>query len=143
MESGLDARLQKRNEAIKTAADDAKLPLKDLQKLKIHETQKGEHEKIYTIEGQINGVELKITKEDYGTRTLAAVSLNGNELRGNEKMRVLQAIDHYLQREDTANLRHIDEVYEEARAVNQEFDRQHDPYNVNVLPLVDKLFGGE
>ena len=140
MESPLDARLQHRNARIEVAAKDSELPPEDVLGLKESITKNGKDE-VRAIEGPINGVDLKIKTVYDGFRTTYDVSLNGNELRSPEKETVYQAVDRFFQAKSAADIEHIDAVYEGAIKENEEFDQQRDPYNLNVRPLVDQLFG--
>ena len=137
----LDARLQHRNEDIKTAAEKAGLPLDDLKNLQFRDLNTQGNPGNWTAEGQINGVNLKVGSNRTNRGIVYEVLLNGNPLRSPEKDTVFRAVDEYLRSDKRINAEHVDAVYDQAGEENKEFDRQRDPYNVSVLPLYARLFG--
>ncbi|HEY4517145.1 MAG TPA: hypothetical protein VJG64_04340 [Candidatus Paceibacterota bacterium] len=142
MESGLDARLQHRNESLQKAAGES-LPLEDLKRLDMKTDELGNDEQKTTVDGNVNGLSLHMEYQKRGDYHpyVQKVTLNGHELREADRRAVFERLYYPLLEREKADKGHVDEVWDGAHTENRAFDEERDPYNTEVKPLLDQLLG--
>ena len=141
MSESFNPKFQRRNERIDQLS--GAISADDLRGLNVNVAPIFHGWKDMFVKGKINGVDIDMRsrKTVASGEVRAEVTLDGNELRSEDARAIYDAIAPAVEAKEDIDREHIQEVWDEAHAENEESDRQNDEYQQEVRPLMDKLLG--